>query len=57
MKMVDSDSKGKVVFKTNRGTYFTLTPEELVDAQKELAVAIYHKENNLPRFTVDKRNY
>ena len=57
MKLVDTDSKGKVVFKHKSGGYTALTFEELYIARDEIEKAIQHKEKGLPRMFVDKRNY
>ncbi|CAH9013020.1 conserved hypothetical protein [Vibrio phage 424E50-1] len=34
MRCTDTDSKGKVVFQTNQGTYFALTQPEIEEAIK-----------------------
>lgn len=57
MKMTDSDCKGNVMFKTNRGTYFGLKPEELEAARKEIDNAIAYRDSGKPRFFMDKRKY
>ena len=57
MKLVDTDSKGKVVFKHKSGGYTALTFEELYIARDEIEKAIQHKEKGLPRMVVNKRKY
>ena len=57
MKLVDTDSKGKVVFKNSTGSYTALTFEELYVARNEIERAISHREKGLPRIYVDKRHY
>lgn len=57
MKLVDTDSKGKIIFKQESGSYTALTFEELYTARDEIEKAIKHRERSLPRFVVDKRKY
>ncbi|AUR89121.1 hypothetical protein NVP1121O_093 [Vibrio phage 1.121.O._10N.286.46.C4] len=56
MKMVDSNSKGRVVFKNDQGTYISLLPEDLEKAKLAIEVAQKQVETG-ERFSVDKRNY
>jgi hypothetical protein len=57
MQLVDTDSKGKIVFKSKSNSYIALTFDELYLARDEIEKAIKHKEEGLPRFFVDKRKY
>ena len=55
MKIVDTDSKGLVVFQTPRGTYFALEPKELDDALGALSTVKHHLIDKQPRVRVDSR--
>ena len=59
MRCTDTDSKGKIVFQTNSGAYFTLTEDELLDAVGILQEVVdYISEGNTPRRRLDsRRNY
>ena len=57
MKVVDTDSKGKIVSQTSGGAYFSLTIEEAEEALVELTKAIAYRKKGLPRRQLDSRNY
>ncbi len=57
MRCTDTNSKGKVVFQTNQGTYFALTEEELLEAVPIFEEVAQYLAGDLPRKKVDSRNY
>ena len=59
MRCTDTDSKGKIVFQTNSGTYFTLTEDELLEAVGVLQEVVdYVSEGDAQRRRLDsRRNY
>ena len=57
MKVVDTDSKGKIVSQTSGGAYFSFTVGEAEEALVELAKAVAYRKEGLQRRQLDSRNY
>lgn len=56
MRCTDTDSKGKIVFQTNRGTFFSLNEDEIEDAVDVMMEALYHRRSGKPRRHIDSRH-
>jgi transcription elongation factor Elf1 len=59
MRCTDTDSKGRIIFQTKQGTYFSLDEQELFEAVEVLQKVVdYVSEGDAPRRRIDsRRNY
>ncbi len=55
MKLIDTDSKGRAVFKTGSGSYISIKHEDLTKAVIEIEKARDHLKDGSPRLIVDGR--
>ena len=55
MRIVDTNSNGRTVFQTNRGTYIALTLEEMELSQNIIRQALIYRKSGLPRRKLDTR--